>query len=158
ECQMRTVWRPGRRERRSTNAGEGDKTIQVERIHADVYCSLAEFDESDARVIRRNPWRQRDAAQMRDLVLAVTVVVHSPNLFCTGAIADEYDLALRHAKNSASQAKDDLIGKFVRDVTRVVGRGVFAILFAQNLRRDCVLHVVEPAVDRDLSATHSQIA
>src|SRR5579884_4396698 len=95
---------------------------------------------------------------MCDLVLSISVVVHHPDLFCAGTIADEYDLAFSHAGNSAAKAKDDLVGETMCNQARVVGRRIFAILLAQNLRRDRVLNVVQPAVHRDLSAADSEIA
>ena len=51
---------------------------------------------------------------MRQLCLGSAVIIHLPDFFVSAARADEIDLALSDAVDSAAQAKDDLIGEAVR--------------------------------------------
>ena len=49
--------------------------------------------EGEARAVRRDARRQRNAAQMRDLLLVGAVVIHHPDFFVAGAVADKINLA-----------------------------------------------------------------
>ena len=84
---------------------------------------------------------------MRDRVLAIAVVIHLPNFFVAGSIAHEDDLALGDPGQSAAKTENDLVGKTMRDEPRVLLIRVFAVLLTQHLRRDGILHIVEPAGD-----------
>ncbi len=95
---------------------------------------------------------------MRELALIGAVVIHHPDFFVAGAVADEIDFAFGDAGNAAAQAEDNFVGKFVGDEAgRVVGGNV-GVLFAENLRRRGVLYVVEPALHGDFAGGDGEIA
>ena len=82
---------------------------------------------------------------MRELVLVRAVIIHRPDFLVAAAAANEIDFAFRDPGNAAAEAKDDLIGEFVRRCAgRVIGRRIL-ILFAQHLRRGNQLRI-EPVI------------
>ena len=95
---------------------------------------------------------------MGKLALVGAVIIHHPDFFVAGAVADEINFAFRDAGNAAAEAKNDFVGKFVRDQAgRVIG-GNIGVLLAQDQRRGGVLYVVEPALHRDFACCHAEIA
>ena len=94
--------------------------------------------------------------QMSDLVLVRAVVIHGPDFFVAGAIADEIDLRFRDALNASAQAVNDLVGELVGHHARRGVGGSVGILLTQDLRRLDVLHVIQPALSRQLSCGHAQ--
>ena len=68
---------------------------------------------------------------MSDLVLVAAVVIHSPDFFVPAAPADVVDLRFRDTVHAAAEAKDDLVGEFVRDQPRVRFRRLFLVLLPQ---------------------------
>src|SRR5262249_60678037 len=130
---MGSIRRPCRRNRSPTYCGKCDDPIQFERVHLNVHAALAQFDEGNPGAIGRDTWRQSNAAELRDLVLAVAVVIHHPDFFCAGAIADVDNLAFSNSRNAAAEAEDDLVSKAMRDQACIVLRGIFAVLLAQYL-------------------------
>ena len=103
--------------------------------------------EGHAGVIGRDAGREGDAAEVRDGVLILAVVVHHPDFFGAGARADEVDLGFGDAVDAAAEAEDDLVGEAVRDGARHVFAGGFVVLLAEHLGIGGVAGVVEPAVD-----------
>ena len=95
---------------------------------------------------------KRDRTQMRDLVLVRAVVVHGPDFFVAGAVADEINLRLGDALNAAAQTENNLVGELVRHHARRGVARAIGILLAQDLRRLNILHVVQPALNSQLAA------
>ena len=59
---------------------------------------------------------------MSKLALVAAVIIHHPDFFVAGAIADKIDFAFGDAGNAAAQTKNNFIGKFVGDQAgRVIG-------------------------------------
>src|SRR5690348_287905 len=100
---------------------------QVLRVHADLPGVASQLAESNPRVIWRHTRRERDAAEVRNLLLVGAVPVHGPDFLVAGAVANEIDLGLSWARNAA-QLEDDLVGELVRNVARVLHAGCFLIL------------------------------
>ncbi len=67
-------------------------------------------------------------------MLVGAVVVHRPDFFLSSPAADEVNLAFGDARDSATQAEDDLVGKFMRNYTDGIGGRVVVVLLAQDLR------------------------
>src|SRR6185437_5322168 len=137
---------------------ESDHAVEEQRIHPQTDGFAAKFYKGYPRAVRRDSRRESDLAEMRDLVLAIAVVVHHPDFFGAAAITDEDDLALGDAGDTTAEAEDDLVGKLVGNQASVVLSRLLAILFAQHLRRYVVLHVEEPAADSDLAASNTEVA
>ena len=60
------------------------------------------------------------------MALVGAVVIHHPDFFVAGAVADEINFALGDARDAAAQTENDFIGKLVGDdaggfVGRIVG-------------------------------------
>src|SRR5260370_29461710 len=91
-------------------------------------------------------------------MLVSTVIIHDPNLLCTGARGDEGDLRGGDAGESAGKAADDLVGEFVRELAdlRVGGRAPVD-LTNHGLRRRAA-DVVEPGGDYDLAGGFGKVA
>jgi hypothetical protein len=47
-----------------------------------------------------------------ELALVGAVVIHHPDFFVAGAVADEINFAFGDAGNTSAQAEDDFIGEF----------------------------------------------
>ena len=120
---------------------------QFQRVHADGPTLAAQGCEGDARIVRRDARRERDGAQVRDLILVLPVVVHYPNLFASAARADKIYLCLGDAVDPATQPQDDLVGKPVRYGPRHIRAGHFVVLLAQHLGIGGVAGVIQPAGD-----------
>jgi hypothetical protein len=82
---------------------------------------LGERTEGQARAIGRDARRERNASQVRDLLLVGAIVVHHPDFFVAGALADEIDFAFGDALYASAEAEDDFVGKAVRDDADRVG-------------------------------------
>src|ERR1039458_6723975 len=92
---------------------ESDKAVQVGGIHEDVPAGLSQGTEGEAGTIGRNSGRQGDGGLMSELALVGAVVIHDPDFFVAGAIADEKDFAFGDAGNAATQTKNDFVREFV---------------------------------------------
>ena len=95
---------------------------------------------------------------MRDLLLVGAIVVHRPDFFVSAALADEIDLGFGNAGHAAAEAKDDFIGKAVRDYAGSFGRGISLYCLPSTCGDCLVLDVVEPALHHDFAGGHAQIA
>src|SRR5580700_7230045 len=113
---------------------EADHAVEVHRVHKNVPPTLGQRTESETRTIRRDARRKRHGTQMSELALIRAVVIHHPDFFVTGAVADKVNLAFRDAGNASTQAENNLISESVRNhPNRVAGWNV-GVLFAENLR------------------------
>ena len=137
---------------------EVDQPAEFQRVHQNLPALLGDAGEGHARAVGRNVRRQRDVAQMRELLLIGAVVIHLPDFFRAAAAADEVELGFGDAVDAAAQAEDDLVGEAMRDQARVGVVGLFAILLAQHLRRLRILGVVEPALHIERSALDTEVA
>src|SRR6266852_8673932 len=92
-------------------------------------------------------------------MLVGAVVVHRPDFFLSSPAADEVNLAFGDARDSATQAEDDLVCKLVGNYAdRIRGR-VVVVLFAQDLRRSGgAFDVVEPALNSHFIGGDAQVA
>src|SRR6185437_8963469 len=91
-------------------------------------------------------------------VLVGTVVVHGPDFLVSAAAAHEINLDLGDSLNSATEAEDNFVGEFVCGGAGGVAGGGVLILFAQNLRRRDVLHVIKPALNGHAVTGDAQVA
>ena len=95
---------------------------------------------------------------MGDRVLALAVVVHGPDLLHAGARGDVVDLGLGDAVHAAAEAEDDLVRELVGDQARIVLRGHFAVLLADDGGRAGLFDVDQIAVDVQAAALHGERA
>ena len=95
---------------------------------------------------------------MRDLLLVGAVVVHHPDFFVAGALADEIDLGFGDSLYASAQTEDDFVGKAMRDDAHGVGGGIVGVLLAEHLRRLLIFYVVEPTLHRNFAGGCAQIA
>src|SRR5260370_28095740 len=95
---------------------------------------------------------------MRDRLLVGAIVVHRPDFFVAGALADEVDLGFGDSGYTSAEAEDDFVGKFVRDHAHCVARRIIGVLLAEYLWRPLILDVVEPSLHRDLAGCRAQVA
>jgi len=93
-----------------------------------------------------------------DLTLVGTVVIHHPDFFVAGAVADEINLTFSDAGDTPAKSGDDFIRKSMGDdAGRVVG-GDVGILFADHQRRCRVPYVVEPPLHGEFARSDTEIA
>ena len=104
------------------------------------------------RVVGRDARRERDRAEMRDLVLVGAVVVHLPDFFVAGAAGDVVDLGFGDAGDAAAEAEDDLVGEAVGDWRAVSWSGGLVVLLAEDLGVLRFFASNEPAVDDEAAA------
>ena len=97
-------------------------------IHQDVPPRLGQGTEGEARTVGRDARRQGNGSLVSQLTLVGAVVVHLPDFFVTGAIADEIDFAFRDAGDAATEAEDDFVREFVGDDARCVVGGNVAYI------------------------------
>ena len=63
---------------------EGDQTVRAPASTCGCPAVASQRSKGDAGVIRRDARRERDGAEVGDLVLVLAVVVHLPNFFGAG--------------------------------------------------------------------------
>src|SRR5208283_5594288 len=89
--------------------------------------------------VRRDMRRQRNGAQVGELFLVRAIVIHLPDLFRPAAVTDEVDLGFGDSGDSATQAKDDFVGKTMCYQTSVGAICFLVVLLSKHLWR---LHIL----------------
>src|SRR5437764_13025498 len=91
-------------------------------------------------------------------MLVSAVIIHGPDFFVSGTVADEINLAFRNTGDPAAQPEDDFIRELMRGDAGGINGGGIRILFAEHLWRGDVLHVIKPALHSHAVAADAEIS
>src|SRR4051794_11057192 len=95
---------------------------------------------------------------MRYGLLTESVVIHFPNFFGTGSLADVEDVRVCNAVEASAETEDDFVGEPMGDDARVLFRGSLAILLGEHLGALRISNVVEPALHAEIVAGDCEVS